>query len=595
MKKVNRLVLSTLTAAFLVGCGGGSSSSTSTTDTSTSPTTPTASSTTIPVTKGSLLMATAIDSGSPVKIGTQIDGTNKYTFTGDITYPITVTGGYVDVNDNGIVDEGDYSFKGKLSSYSTVVTPITTYLGDTSKDAGKTKLDALKTLAGITSDDDLLKNDPSETNGNVLALVASIYQSYPSLMDNDNSNDSNTEGNQDLSTKFADYKSVISQGAFEGETVKQKMIRVEQQLRDNSGVAALSEFDVKKMNLSKKDFIGKKLVVENETYYFRENDIVLGDSGDDYSQILSYGDLENGTLKVNFSNGVYGLIALTETGHDISYFEEGRLSTSFSITSKLVTYTDDELTQVLADIPFALTEDMLLGKKFDVTEGTGYATIRFKFNGIYSESWGDTADETDTGSCDGTWTMGTNNTVAITCGEGESGNSTLTFNKKPKEGSTFTYLDKDEKSGTLTISNVSHIISIENTFAGVSLKGQTYYNVWFGASEIRTGDVPVVEKVVIDSEGKAKITGIVNSNANNNIVIGVKENKIFAKEKGATEFENGYLEYVSGSFASGCIQTNWINPDETNDDNVDLLFTDETKALNFASDLTATITGCPSE
>ena len=253
MKKINSVVLSTLTAVFLVGCGGGRSSSTDSTST-TDTTTVTPTSTTVPVTKGPLLMATAVDSSSPVKTGIQIDGTNKYAFTGDITYPITVTGGYVDVNDNGVVDVGDYEFTGKLTSYSTVVTPITTYLGDTSKDAGKAKLAALKTLSGITSDDDLLTKDPSETNDDVLALVASIYQSYPSLMDNDNSNDANTEGNQNLSTKFADYKSVISQGTFEGETVKQKLIRVEQQLRDTSGVDALSEFDIEKMNLSKEEY-----------------------------------------------------------------------------------------------------------------------------------------------------------------------------------------------------------------------------------------------------------------------------------------------------------------------------------------------------
>ena len=586
MKKINSIVLSTLTAAFLVGCGGGGS------DAGTPPST--ASSTTIPVTKGPLLMATAVDSSSPAKTGTQIIGTNKYTFTGAITYPIIVTDGYVDVNDNGIVDVGDYAFTGKLSSFSTVVTPITTYLGDTSTVSGKAKLNELKTLAGVTSDDDLLKKDPSETNDSVLALVASVYQSYPALMDKVTTNDETTEGNLNLSTKFTDYKNVISSAEFKDKTTKEKLVAIEKELKNNTHVTELTALDISKINFTKKSLIGKKLVVENETYYFRENDIVLGDSGDDYSQILSYGDLENGTLKVNFSNGVYGLITLTETGHDISYFEEGMLSTSFSITSKLVTYTDDELTQVLADIPFALTEDMLLGKKFDVTEGTACATIKFKFDGKYSESWSNSADEADTGSCDGTWTMGTNNTITTTCGD-EPLTSTLTFNNKPKEGSSFTYLDMDEESGTLTISNVSHIISIENTFAEVSLKGQTYYIVWFGASEIKTGDVPVVEKVVIDSEGKAKIIGIVNSDADKNIVIGVKENKIFAKEKNASEFENGYNEYVSGSFASGCIQTNWINPDDTSDNNVDLLFTDKDKAKAFAATLTATITGCPSE
>lgn len=366
MRKLNSLVISTLTAAFLVGCGGISDGTTSSSE-ATSPSSSEATSTSVPVTKGPLLMAIAKDGAD--KTGTQVAGTNKYTFEGDISYPITVTGGYVDVNNNGKVDAGDYEFTGKLSSFSNVVTPITTYLGDTSKDTGKAKLAALKTLAGVTSDDDLLKKDPSETNEDVLALVASIYQSYSVLMDNDDTNDEIEDDIEDedsaLKIKFDDYKDVISQGTSETETLKEKLIRVEEHLRDNSNIEILSEFQANKINLSKKDFVGKKLVVDNETYFFRENDIVLGDSGADYTGTANYGTIEDGILRVNFNNGDYDLIELTETGFDISYYEnESLVGSPTSVTSELVDYTTAELSLVLADVAPIFTNELISGKVY---------------------------------------------------------------------------------------------------------------------------------------------------------------------------------------------------------------------------------------
>ena len=493
MKKVNSLVLSTLTAAFLVGCGGGSSSSTSTTDTSTSPTTPTASSTTIPVTKGSLLMATAIDSGSPVKIGTQIDGTNKYTFTGDITYPITVTGGYVDVNDNGIVDEGDYSFKGKLSSYSTVVTPITTYLGDTSKDAGKTKLDALKTLAGITSDDDLLKNDPSETNGNVLALVASIYQSYPSLMDNDNSNDSNTEGNQDLSTMFADYKSVISQGTFEGETVKQKMIRVEQQLRDTSHITEKIEDKLDPFTLTEAMLINKTIEF---TFPERSSTMTFGflsEFKNDFDGITSisgsfyelfsdneycHGDwlfdsTKKNTIQIDYWCYVNGNRSDTFIPNGVI---EPHYSTDYiTINSELksglnITRVDgnNSSTLTITSISNVLS---LAGKIISVNDqDSDPSTSTFNEDGTYTEIG---SDEDGPYSCSGLWQDFGNNKIGVTCEDsgtnaipdgivgGDGDEIILQFNSSTLiigDTATSTYFEGESKlTDTITITSISNI------------------------------------------------------------------------------------------------------------------------------------------
>ncbi len=53
-----------------------------------------------------------------------------------------------------------------------------------------------------------------------------------------------------------------------------------------------------------------------------------------------------------------------------------------------------------------------------------------------------------------------------------------------------------------------------------------------------------------------------------------------------------YNQYVSGDLASDCIQTNWINENDPQDNNIDLFFTDETVALNYANNLTDTA-HCP--
>lgn len=457
MKKINSVVLSTLTAAFLVGCGGGGGSSTdsaSTTDT----TIVTPASTTVLVTKGPLLMATAVDSSSPVKAGIQIDGTNKYAFTGDITYPITVTGGYVDVNDNGVVDVGDYEFTGKLTSYSTVVTPITTYLGDTSKDAGKAKLAALKTLAGITSDDDLLTKDPSETNDDVLALVASIYQSYPSLMDNDNSNDANTEGNQDLTTKFADYKSVISQGTFEGETVKQKLIRVEQQLRNTSGVDTLTELDVNKMNFIKKNLVGKKLVNGDETYFFRENDVVLGDTTPDFTEILSYALLEDGNLRLNFKkDGKYDVLSVNENKdeYNVTYYFNNSAGNVLTFEYQLTEYSASELTLALSD---TLTNEMISGKNITFKDGEDTIVTNFYSNNAYFEEFTDVESGNNDGECSGSWSIdGDNLIINSKCTDSTIlETTTVNFTSSPAVNNTVQVTD-NAVSMNVTIESISDI------------------------------------------------------------------------------------------------------------------------------------------
>ena len=241
MKKINSVVLSTLTAAFLVGCGGGSSSSgTTSTETSTTETvTETTASTDVTVERGPVYGSTVTDSNG--QIATQKEGTNVYTFATTPVYPIFANGGNIDVNGNGIIDEGDIELTTTLTSYSAVITPITTYLGNTSSDEGKTKLRKLKEILNDStlSDDDLIKKVPSDLSVDVLVLTNTLYDI---MNDGDTSNDDfiSDYENSKFKTSFTELKTLVS--GYEDKKTIAKML--EKKDITNLGLSTYTASDI---------------------------------------------------------------------------------------------------------------------------------------------------------------------------------------------------------------------------------------------------------------------------------------------------------------------------------------------------------------
>ena len=131
-KKSLSLVVVTILSIGFVGCGGGSGSST---PASTSQPTPTA----VTVERGKVYDATVVDSQN--NVATQQAGTNVYTFDDIPKYPITVTGGWIDVDNNGRKTVADIPLSTPMKSYSTNVTPVTTYLADANKTIRQDRLD----------------------------------------------------------------------------------------------------------------------------------------------------------------------------------------------------------------------------------------------------------------------------------------------------------------------------------------------------------------------------------------------------------------------------------------------------------------------
>jgi hypothetical protein len=94
-KKIALSMIPAALAVMMAGCGGSSDDAAST------------ESTDITVERGPVLGALVLDGNG--KHATEI-GNGLYRFTGGISYPVTVDGGYIDVNRNDSVDAGDVRF-----------------------------------------------------------------------------------------------------------------------------------------------------------------------------------------------------------------------------------------------------------------------------------------------------------------------------------------------------------------------------------------------------------------------------------------------------------------------------------------------------
>ena len=137
----------------------------------------TATTTDVTVERGPVYSATVTDATG--KIAQQKAGENVYTFTGEITYPITATGGWIDVDGDGVMSTSDIELNMELKSYSDVVTPMTTYIADPSEEKREEKLQELLELVNSDSDtvvtaEDLLKVT-SQTSQKAQEMINAVY------------------------------------------------------------------------------------------------------------------------------------------------------------------------------------------------------------------------------------------------------------------------------------------------------------------------------------------------------------------------------------------------------------------------------------
>ncbi|MDD2886951.1 MAG: hypothetical protein PHY66_04040 [Aliarcobacter sp.] len=157
-------LLSLYLVSLFAGCGGGSSSSNGNTSSNTSDT-----STTINVERGAVLNATVKDASN--QVATWNKGTNSYTFKNSITYPISVKGGFVDINNDGIKNNSDFDLDLELKSSSGKnITLISTIIYNQDETIQKNNLNILSKEFSI-SEDELLDLPSSKKE---LALLSNI-------------------------------------------------------------------------------------------------------------------------------------------------------------------------------------------------------------------------------------------------------------------------------------------------------------------------------------------------------------------------------------------------------------------------------------
>lgn len=138
--------LSLCLVAFLAGCNNSSSTESSSNNSSTS--------TTVTVERGAVLDAIVKDANNQTAI---VENKNSYKFEKEIKYPITVSGGYIDVDDSGNKSQGDILLTTTLKTdFGTNITLITTAISDSNETNRNQKLEALANSLGVNKSE-LLK------------------------------------------------------------------------------------------------------------------------------------------------------------------------------------------------------------------------------------------------------------------------------------------------------------------------------------------------------------------------------------------------------------------------------------------------------
>lgn len=128
--------------------------------------------------------------------------------------------------------------------------------------------------------------------------------------------------------------------------------------KDSAGVetsAITVTVNVTDILLDKAFVLNKKLVNNNETYIFREHDIVLADlAADEFTEFLTYEDAAEGKIKVQFRNGEYDLISKSANGFTIEFFEfvngSIQLKETEVTSNDLVSFEQSDLDTAFDDI-----------------------------------------------------------------------------------------------------------------------------------------------------------------------------------------------------------------------------------------------------
>jgi hypothetical protein len=187
--------------------------------------------TTITVERGPVFMATVKDANGLVALNSKFGMSNIYEFNGTPKAPISVSGGYIDINNNSILDENDTKLDINMSSYSNIVSPITTLVGNI--DNNSTIYNHLINNYEINKSQifDLV---PSKTSKDVIILSNAIYKSLRSSF---------VFASSDFNQSIIDINTSYEQSFTHITDLKELSVELETQLMTDLGIAPLNNSD----------------------------------------------------------------------------------------------------------------------------------------------------------------------------------------------------------------------------------------------------------------------------------------------------------------------------------------------------------------
>jgi len=168
MIKKTTLSLALIASLSLIGCGSSSSDTADTGDTI---------SKTITVERGAAYDAIVTDANGQIAI--QDNGKNTYVFATTPALPISVNGGWIDVDGDGELTTNDIKLELEMKSYTSNVTPLTTYLANSDANNRDTILNDLVNASGATKEE-LLK---VASTADIKAIIA-INAIYKEMKEN---------------------------------------------------------------------------------------------------------------------------------------------------------------------------------------------------------------------------------------------------------------------------------------------------------------------------------------------------------------------------------------------------------------------------
>lgn len=202
------------------------------------------------VERGPLFFSKLIDANGTVALNSNYGYSNSYRFASTPALPVTAIGGYIDVNRNNLLDSSDTLLDINLSSYSNVITPITTLIENNSS-----MIEKLMQRYGL-SEIELREQLPSEISKEMIIFSNAVFVSLKKGYVFDS-----VEFNQSI----IDIKNIYNSSSFDKSNLITLSSGLEREILESLGESTLSNeiLDSLDKNITQKFTL---LNIENESF-----------------------------------------------------------------------------------------------------------------------------------------------------------------------------------------------------------------------------------------------------------------------------------------------------------------------------------------